>query len=133
VTEVAVPSLWRTRKPALDEVGEDPDYRFSLANERTFLAWIRTSLGLLASGVGVVQLVPRLSIPGGRTTLGITLVTLAFIVSASSYTRWERNERAIRMKQALPRSSVPRVLALGLSLVAVGTVLLVLHGTAHLS
>lgn len=128
-----MPSLWRTRKPALDEVGEDPDYRFSLANERTFLAWIRTSLGLLASGVGVVQLVPRLSIPGGRTTLGITLVTLAFIVSASSYARWERNERAIRMKQALPRSSVPRVLALGLSLVAVGTVLLVLHGAAHLS
>ena len=69
----------------------------------------------------------------GRMTLGITLVSLAFLVSASSYARWERNERAIRMNQALPRSSVPRVLALGLSLVAVGTVLLVLHGAAHLS
>ncbi len=31
-------------------LGEAPDYRFSLANERTFLAWIRTSLGFLAGG-----------------------------------------------------------------------------------
>lgn len=28
--------------------GRDPDYRFSLANERTFLAWIRTALALLS-------------------------------------------------------------------------------------
>lgn len=126
-------SLWRTRKPALDEVGEDPDYRFSLANERTFLAWIRTSLGLLAGGVGVVQLVPRFSIPGGRTTLGVILVSLSLLVSASSYARWERNERAIRMNRALPRSSVARVLALGLSLVAVGALVLIVHGAGHSS
>ncbi|MFL6053568.1 MAG: YidH family protein [Actinoallomurus sp.] len=124
-------SLWRTRKPALDEVGEDPDYRFSLANERTFLAWIRTSLGLLAGGVGVVQLVPRFSIPGGRTALGVVLVSLALLVSASSYARWERNERAIRMNRALPHSSVARVLALGLSLVAVGALVLIVHGAGH--
>ncbi|WUV04596.1 DUF202 domain-containing protein [Actinoallomurus sp. NBC_01490] len=112
----------------MDEVGEDPDYRFSLANERTFLAWIRTSLGLLAGGVGVVQLVPRFSIPGGRTVLGLILLTLALLISASSYARWERNERAMRMNQPLPRSSVPRVLALGLSLVAVGAVVLIVRG-----
>lgn len=128
-----MPSLWRTRKPTLDEVGEDPDYRFSLANERTFLAWIRTSLGLLAGGVGVVQLVPRFSIPGGRTVLGVVLVSLALLVSASSYARWERNERAIRMNRALPRSPVARVLALGLSVVAVGALLLILYGAGHLS
>lgn len=127
----AVPGLRRrTRKPALDEVGEDPDYRFSLANERTFLAWIRTSLGLLAGGVGVVQLVPRLGVPGGRLALAVLLIVLAFLASASSYTRWERNERAIRMNRALPRSSIPRVLAVGLSLVAIVAVLLVVHGTS---
>lgn len=127
----AVPGLRRrTRKPALDEVGEDPDYRFSLANERTFLAWIRTSLGLLAGGIGVVQLVPRLGVPGGRIALAVLLIVLAFLASASSYTRWERNERAIRLNRALPRSSMPRVLAVGLSLVAIVTVLLVLHGTS---
>jgi putative membrane protein len=36
----------------ISRVGEAPDYRFSLANERTFLAWIRTALGFLAAGVG---------------------------------------------------------------------------------
>ncbi len=31
----------------ISRLGEAPDYRFSLANERTFLAWIRTALGFL--------------------------------------------------------------------------------------
>lgn len=123
--------LWRTRKPPLREVGQEPDYRFTLANERTFLAWIRTSLGLLAAGVGVPQFVPRLSIPGGRTLLGIALVCLALLASASSYQRWERNERAIRMNEALPGSPVLRALALGVSLVSVATILLVGYGVGH--
>jgi putative membrane protein len=112
----------------LDEVGEEPDYRFSLANERTFLAWIRTSLGLLAGGVAVVQLVPEFSVPGGRIGLGVIFVSLALLIAVSSYPRWERNERAMRLKQALPRSSVPRILAVGLSLVALIALLLFVHG-----
>ena len=40
----------------ISRLGEAPDYRFSLANERTFLAWIRTALGFLAAGVGLDQL-----------------------------------------------------------------------------
>jgi putative membrane protein len=51
----------------------EPDYRFTLANERTFLAWIRTALALIAGGVAVVQLVPALSIPGVRHGLGTVL------------------------------------------------------------
>jgi len=51
----------------------EPDYRFTLANERTFLAWIRTALALIAGGVAVVQLVPALSIPGVRHGLGSVL------------------------------------------------------------
>ena len=43
----------------ISRVGEAPDYRFSLANERTFLAWIRTALGFLAAGVGLDQLAPQ--------------------------------------------------------------------------
>ena len=39
------------RGPAWQHEGDDPDYRFTLANERTFLAWIRTALALLAGGV----------------------------------------------------------------------------------
>jgi inner membrane protein YidH len=124
-----VPALSRpTRKPALHEVGQDPDYRFSLANERTFLAWIRTALGLLAGGVAVVQLVPDFGVPGGRIALGVTFVSLALLIAASSYARWERNERAMRLRRPLPRSSVPRVLAAGLSLVALVALFLLVHG-----
>jgi len=66
-------------------VGHDPDYRFSLANERTFLAWIRTALALLAGGVAVVQLVPAFKFPGGRLTLGVILVVLSLVVGTASY------------------------------------------------
>lgn len=41
---------WPTK---LYSVGSDPDPRFSLANERTLLAWIRTSLAFLALGVAL--------------------------------------------------------------------------------
>ena len=49
----------------------EPDYRFTLANERTFLAWQRTSLGLMAAAVAVVQFMPELAIPGLRHVLGV--------------------------------------------------------------
>ena len=55
----------------------EPDYRFTLANERTFLAWERTALALLAAAVAVAQLVPELTIPGARQVLGVLLAVLA--------------------------------------------------------
>ena len=52
---------------------EEPDYRFTLANERTFLAWIRTALALIAGGIAVVQFVPAFGIPGVRHGLSVAL------------------------------------------------------------
>jgi putative membrane protein len=116
----------RTRRPPLNSVGRDPDYRFSLANERTFLAWIRTALALLAGGVAAVQLVPAFKFHGGRLVLGVTLVVLAIMVAAGSYHRWVANERAMRLGQCLQPSLVPRLLAGGLTLVALLALLLVI-------
>lgn len=110
--------LLRTRKPPLREVGRDPDYRFSLANERTFLAWIRTSLALLAAGVAVIQLIPSFGPRGGRLALGTALIVLALVLAATSYPRWEGAERAMRLGRSLPESVVSRVIAYGLSAVA---------------
>lgn len=45
---------------------EEPDVRFTLANERTFLAWIRTSLAFLAVAVAVDTLDV-----GGGTALAV--------------------------------------------------------------
>ena len=55
----------------ISRLGEAPDYRFSLANERTFLAWIRTALGFLAAGVGLDQLAPDFATPVIRELLAL--------------------------------------------------------------
>ena len=68
----------------------DPDYRFTLANERTFLAWLRTALALLAAGVAVVQLLPEFGIAGARRTVGVMSVALGIAVAAAAIRRWRR-------------------------------------------
>ncbi len=107
----------RRSRPALDEVGEAPDYRFTLANERTFLAWIRTALAMMAAGVAVVQFVPGLDLV--RHALGLWLILLGGLLAGVSYVHWDRNERAIRLGERLPRSPVPRLVATSLTLAAV--------------
>lgn len=95
--------------------GDEPDYRFTLANERTFLAWVRTALALAAGGLGVVSLLPDFV---GSEFLGILLLGLSFATSGSSYQRWARNERAMRLNEPLPHSRLPQFMAAGTALVA---------------
>lgn len=108
----------RTGEPPLHEVGEEPDHRFSYANERTFLAWIRTSLALIAAGLGIIQLLPDLDIAGGRRVIGLPLLALAAVCAVMSLHRWEANERAMRLGRALPSSRLPQVIAFGVTAVA---------------
>lgn len=109
--------VYRRRKP-LGEVGRPPDYRFSLANERTFLAWVRTALGLVVAGLAITQLLPPFAIPGGRRTVGLPLILLGTYVALTAYRRWERNERAIRLSIALPHSLLPLIVAGGIVVVS---------------
>jgi putative membrane protein len=104
----------------------EPDYRFTLANERTFLAWQRTALGLLAAAVAVVQLVPELTIPGARHALGLLLAMLATLTSAVGLLRWEQADRAIRRGGRLPRHPTPAYLAVGLTVVGMLAIVLVI-------
>jgi putative membrane protein len=87
------------------------DYRFTLANERTFLAWIRTALALLAGGVAVVQLVPALSIPGIRHGLGTALTAAGGVLAVLAVRRWQNVQIAMRRGVELPRSWMPVLLA----------------------
>lgn len=116
------PREQRAGRVPLHEVGETPDYRFSLANERTFLAWVRTSLAMMAAGIAVVQFVPGLTVV--RHILGIILITLGGVLAGISYEHWERNERAMRLGEQLPRSPVPRVVAAVLTLAALAALAL---------
>jgi putative membrane protein len=101
-----------------DREGSEPDARFSLANERTFLAYLRTSLALFAAGAAVI----RLEIIGRRSwdlLIGIGLVGLGVLTSATSYQRWRTVERAMRHSAPLPRTTIPLVLAIGLTVLGV--------------
>jgi putative membrane protein len=106
----------------LRQVGETPDYRFSLANERTFLAWLRTGLALIAGGLAVAQFLPPPPVRHLRETIAITLLLLGGAVAVRAVDHWARTERAIRLGQELPASRFPAVLAL---LVGLGALLLV--------
>ena len=109
----------RERKPPLRTVGEEPDARFTYANERTFLAWNRTALALIATGVAATQLLPVLDIDFGRRLLGLPLIAMGALLALASYRRWEANERAMRLREPLPPSPLPRLLAFGIGIVAV--------------
>ena len=112
------------RDHPLYDVGEDPDARFTLANERTFLAWIRTSLALVAAGLAVEQLL-EFGTHADRLIVALPLMGLGAAAALSSYHHWEQTERAIRLGQALPYSRLPRVLAYGIGLLTIAAAVLV--------
>jgi putative membrane protein len=97
-------------------VGDDPDYRFTLANERTFLAWIRTALALAAGGLGAVTILDDFP---GEEFLGVGLLALSFATAATAYRRWALNEHAMRLNEPLPPSRVPMFMAIGVAFVAI--------------
>jgi putative membrane protein len=97
----------------------EPDYRFSLANERTLLAWVRTALALDVAGLGVVRFAPELGIPAGREVIGGILVLLGAITAWSGYRRFLATDRAIRAGDPLPAHAAPRILAATLAVVSV--------------
>ncbi len=103
-------------------VGRTPDYRFSLANERTFLAWIRTGLALIAGGLACAQFLPPLPVEHLREVISVALLVLGGVVALRAVDHWARTERAMRLGQELPASKFPAVLAI---VVALGALLLV--------
>ncbi|MGR0318347.1 YidH family protein [Agromyces sp. ZXT2-3] len=114
------------REPAWRRDGDDPDYRFTLANERTFLAWIRTALALLAGAVLLDQFATALEPRVAVLVLAIALAVAAAVLSVGAYTRWRANEIAMRRNGPLPFSWVlPLISAIGLLAAAVLAVLFV--------
>ncbi|HXB47190.1 MAG TPA: DUF202 domain-containing protein [Streptosporangiaceae bacterium] len=98
--------------PAGPPAETEPDPRFTLANERTFLAWNRTALALIAAGLAIVQLLPPFpGVPFGRHIVGIPLIVLGAVIAAAAYWELKRNQTAMRRGEPLPRSVVPRLLS----------------------
>ncbi|MFF4285841.1 YidH family protein [Streptomyces sp. NPDC001633] len=112
------------------EEGTTPDYRFSLANERTFLAWLRTGLALIGGGFAVDQFLPRLH---GTLRVSFTVVLLVGggLCALRAVNHWVRCERAMRRGEDLPVSRFPGALALAVGLLAAAVVVLVLLGRTN--
>ena len=97
-----------------------PDYRFTLANERTLLAWLRTGLALVAGGVAVATYAPDLGARGGSAAVALALVAIGLGTALAGYRRWRLNEAAITADEPLPDNWLPAGV-----FAAVGTVVVV--------
>ena len=100
-------------------VGKTPDYRFTLANERTFLAWIRTALALMAGAVGIEQFAPQLTSAELRIGISTLLLVAASAMGFMAWRRWRRNEYAMRLESNLPYTRALVILATLMVLLAI--------------
>jgi putative membrane protein len=103
--------------PREREPGEEPDERFTMANERTYLAWIRTSMALIGGGLAAGQLLEFES-DVARLAVALPPILLGALLAVTSYRRWQANQRALRLGAPLPTGGPPRILAGGLALLA---------------
>jgi len=103
--------LNRSQRKPWRKQGQDPDYRFSLANERTYLAWIRTALALLAGAIGIDQLTPELAVTEIRMFISSFLCVCSGLLAVFAYRRWAQNERAIRNNSQLTYTSFLKVIS----------------------
>ncbi len=108
------------------ETAREPDYRFTLANERTLLAWVRTALALDAGGLAVIRYAPQLAVPGAREGVGIVLVMLGAVTAGVSYRRFVRVGQAMRAGRPLPLTSLPRLLSTSMFVLSLAVVILLL-------
>ncbi|MGH3657025.1 MAG: YidH family protein [Micromonosporaceae bacterium] len=97
----------------LRAIGSTPDYRFSLANERTFLAWMRTALALVGGGIAVAQF---LQFGYLRDGIAIALMLLGTFCALRAVSHWIRTEVAMRRREDLPESRFPATLAVSIAL-----------------
>lgn len=88
-------------------VGDEPDPRFSLANERTALAWVRTGLALIAGGIGLTSLVVVARLPRWLDAVAALMCLGGGVLALRANTGWRASERALRLRQPLP---APRAL-----------------------
>ena len=94
------------------DTGEEPDYRFSFANERTFLAWVRTALALVAAGVAVGAVNLNMA-PWLQHAVAVALALLGGLAAVAAWWRWAQSERAMRQDAPLPGPGVTVLIAGG--------------------
>jgi putative membrane protein len=90
---------------------QEPDYRFTLANERTYLAYLRTALACYAGGLSAVQFLDLGPDRWPARVIGLVLVTAGIVTTAGAFRRWQQNFTAMRNGGRLPVTRLPLMLA----------------------
>lgn len=109
----------RRRPRRVYSVGAEPDPRFTLANERTLLAWLRTALAFVVTGVAAVALEPVVSRPALVVIVAAAACGVGSIVAGAAYFRWQRVELALRQGRPLPAPRLAALLVVALVVLAV--------------
>jgi len=100
--------------------GDEPDPRFSLANERTFLAWLRTALAMYAAAFALEALaLPAAT--GWRLAAACVFLGLGTLAAVQAWVGWSQTETSLRHGRPLPGLAVGGILVVGV-VVAVGIV-----------
>jgi putative membrane protein len=113
-------SRWQTQ-------GKEPDYRFSLANERTFLAWTRTSLAVLAAAILIFQMDLNPKIKQFTYLASFSLLILSVVISITAYFRWRSHQIAMRHDQPLNSGTSLLMMAILSCLIAAGLCFLIFN------
>jgi hypothetical protein len=92
------------KRPQWQMLGQEPDYRFTLANERTFLAWIRTALAVLAGGIVLDQFASHVESKAVLSCVALALSLLAAVMAGCAYSRW----KGMRSRCVIPGPFRPR-------------------------
>jgi putative membrane protein len=98
---------------------EEPDPRWAMANERTALAWVRTSLTLLAGGVGLTSLARAAGLPRVIDYASAAICLLAAWVGASAFLTWRQRDTAMRTGAPLPATRTLPLLVASVVVIAV--------------
>jgi len=98
----------RRRPRSVYGVGSEPDPRFSMANERTALAWVRTGLALIAGGIALTSVAAVADLPIFLDAVAVLSSLLGAVTAINALFSWQRNERAIRKGEPLPAPAAMR-------------------------
>ena len=99
--------------------GDEPDPRWSLANERTLLAYSRTALGLVVAGLAIAGSHTVADLPVWVAALGLPVVVLGAVVAIAGRRRFLEAQRAMRLGEPMPAPTAASLLAMGVGLIAI--------------
>ena len=107
-----------------------PDTQAELANERTYLAWLRTGLALMAVGVAAERILPAEGIIWARQLIGVSLILAGVLTAGLARWRWQRVDRAVRAGDPIPRPNLGYLVTAAIVLNGLATIVLLLRADA---